>query len=65
MPTIGQAQTNPNAAPAVLDQDSNWLVEQACRCRRLAGATYDREICEALAALADDYERTAAGLRPA
>lgn len=65
MPTTGQAETNLNPPLAASNQDGDWLVEQACRCRRLAGATYDREICEALAALADDYERTAASLRPA
>jgi len=47
----------------VSEEQSAALADQASRCRRLAGATYDRQICEVLGAMADDYERTAAGLR--
>lgn len=35
------------------------LNEQAERCRRLAGATYDREIAAMLGRMAEGYERTA------
>ncbi len=38
------------------------LAEQAGRCRRLAGATYDRGTSDALAAMADGFERTSATL---
>jgi PAS domain S-box-containing protein len=47
----------------VSEEQSTALAEQACRCRRLAGATYDREICEVLGTMADEYERTVAHLR--
>ena len=36
------------------------LNDQADRCRRLAGVTYNREISEILGNLADDYQRSAA-----
>ena len=36
------------------------LHEQAERCRRLAGATYNREVSEILGNMADGYERSAA-----
>lgn len=51
----------------VTDQQSEALAQQACRCRRLADATYDRGTAELLASMAEAYERTAAGLeqRPA
>jgi PAS domain S-box-containing protein len=49
----------------VSEEQSAALAEQAGRCRRLSGATYDRQICEVLDTMADDYERTAAGLRSA
>jgi PAS domain S-box-containing protein len=49
----------------VSEEQSAALAEQAGRCRRLARATYDREICEVLGTMAADYERTAADLRPA
>jgi PAS domain-containing protein len=47
----------------VSDEQSTALVQQAGRCRRLAGATYDRTTCEALTAMADSFERTAVELR--
>src|SRR4051794_14426644 len=46
-------------------EQSAALADQASRCRRLAGATYDREICSVLGTMAEDYERTAAELREA
>jgi hypothetical protein len=49
----------------VSEEQSAALADQASRCRRLAGATYDRQICDVLGAMADDYERTAADLRSA
>jgi hypothetical protein len=38
------------------------LTDQAQRCRRLAGATYNREVSEMLGNMAEDYERSAAKL---
>lgn len=38
------------------------LAEQASRCRRLAGATYDRETLTALTAMAEGFEQTANAL---
>jgi hypothetical protein len=35
------------------------LKENAERCRRLAGATYNREISQMLGSMADDYQRSA------
>jgi PAS domain S-box-containing protein len=46
----------------VSEEQSAVLTDQACRCRRLADATYDREISEVLGNMAISYERTAAGL---
>lgn len=39
------------------------LHDQAEQCRRLADATYDREISKSLAAMADRFERTLEGLK--
>jgi hypothetical protein len=39
------------------------LSAQAERCRRLAGATYNREISEILGSMADEYQRAAKGQR--
>jgi hypothetical protein len=39
------------------------LLQQAARCRRLAGAINDPETAAKLQALAADYEARAAGLR--
>ena len=49
----------------VSEEQSVALADQASRCRRLADATYHREISDVLGAMANDYERTAAGLRSA
>lgn len=38
------------------------LADQASRCRRLAGATYDRSVTETLSNMADGLERTAEAL---
>jgi PAS domain S-box-containing protein len=43
----------------VTDEQSTVLAEQAGRCRRLADATYDRETCNVLGAMAEGFERTA------
>ena len=43
----------------VSDEQSDVLREQAEKCRRLADATYTREISEILDKMADGYERTA------
>src|SRR5215212_7797014 len=47
----------------VSEEQSAALADQANRCRRLAGATYDRQICEVLGTMAEGYDRTAAELR--
>jgi len=43
----------------VSDEQVEALAAQAARCRRLAGATYNREMAEILDNMADGYERTA------
>lgn len=48
----------------VSEEQSAALADQARRCRRLAGATYDRDISDVLGAMAEQYDRTAADLRP-
>jgi PAS domain S-box-containing protein len=47
----------------VTEEQTKVLDDQASRCRRLAGATYNREISTVLSRMADGYERTAADLR--
>jgi len=47
----------------VTEEQSAALVDQASRCRRLAGVTYNRETSSVLSRMADGYERTAAELR--
>jgi PAS domain S-box-containing protein len=49
----------------VTDEQSEALVEQAERCRRLAGALYSRESTIVLENMAQGFERTAADLKPA
>jgi PAS domain S-box-containing protein len=46
----------------VTEEQSQALTEQAGRCRRLAGVTYDRETSNVLGAMADGFERTAQDL---
>ena len=46
----------------VTEEQSEALVDQASRCRRLAGVTYNRETSTVLARMADGFERTAAEL---
>jgi hypothetical protein len=43
--------------------ETQALVDQACRCRRLAGATYNRETAGALERMAEEFDRAAAELR--
>jgi PAS domain S-box-containing protein len=43
----------------VSDEQVGALSDQAERCRRLADATYNREVSEMLGNMADGYERTA------
>jgi hypothetical protein len=43
--------------------ETQALIDQACRCRRLAGATYDRETACTLERMAEDFDRAAAELR--
>lgn len=40
-------------------EQAEVLAEQAQRCRRLADATYDRQTCGVLSAMADEFARTA------
>jgi PAS domain S-box-containing protein len=47
----------------VTAEQSATLADQATRCRRLAGVTYNRETSAVLARMADGFERTAAELR--
>jgi len=47
----------------VSDEQVDALAAQAARCRRLAGATYNREVAEILDNMADGYEQTVADLR--
>lgn len=41
------------------DNELTALNDQAERCRRLAGATYNREVSEMLGSMADGFERSA------
>lgn len=43
-------------------EQSDVLTDQAKRCRRLAEATYDRQTCGMLSAMADEFARTASEL---
>ena len=44
----------------MLNQDNpEELAAQAERCRRLAGATYNREVSDILGNMADQYQRAA------
>ena len=43
-------------------EQADVLAEQAQRCRRLADATYDRQTCGVLSAMADEFAKTAAEL---
>jgi hypothetical protein len=58
------AARNPERPPAdaingCTGDHSKALKAQAERCRRLAAATYNREISKSLGAMAEEYERTA------
>jgi PAS domain S-box-containing protein len=46
----------------VSDEQVEALTDEADRCRRLAGATYNREVSDMLGEMADGYERTAGEL---
>jgi hypothetical protein len=46
----------------VSEEQAEALTAQAERCRRLADATFNREVAEMLGKMADDYERTASEL---
>ena len=47
----------------VTDEQRTVLADQASRCRRLSGATFDRQTCQVLDSMAEGFERTAAALR--
>jgi PAS domain S-box-containing protein len=46
----------------VSGEQADVLAEQAQRCRRLANATYDRQTCGVLSAMAEELAKTAADL---
>lgn len=46
----------------ISEEQANSLNDQAERCRRLADATFNREVSEMLGNMAEDYERTAGEL---
>ena len=46
----------------VSEEQAEALNAQAERCRRLADATFNREVCEMLGTMADGYERSAGEL---
>jgi len=46
----------------VSNEQADVLADQAKRCRRLADATYDRQTCGVLTAMADQFDETAAHL---
>ena len=46
----------------VSEEQAEVLNAQAERCRRLADATFNREVSEMLGTMADGYERSAGGL---
>ncbi len=46
----------------VTAEQADVLAEQAQRCRRLADATYDRQTCGVLSAMAEEFAKTAAEL---
>jgi len=43
-------------------EQADVLADQSQRCRRLANATYDRQTCGVLSAMADEFAKTAADL---
>jgi PAS domain-containing protein len=58
----GQLTGAVNMLVDVTEEQSHVLHDQAGRCRRLAGAMYNRETSSVLANMADQFERTAAEL---
>jgi len=48
-----------STSPKKLGDQLESLNDQAERCRRLAGVTYDRDVAAMLGSMADGYERTA------
>lgn len=48
----------------VSEEQAEALSGQAERCRRLADATYNREMSDILGTMADEFQRTAQGLAP-
>lgn len=43
-------------------EQADVLADQATRCRRLANATYDRQTCDVLSAMANEFAKTAEDL---
>ena len=61
----GQMETSVNMLIDVSEEQSDALHVQAARCRRLAGATYDRRTSKVLDDMADSFERIADDLAAA
>lgn len=61
---VGELTGAVNMLIDVSNEQSEALVAQASRCRRLARATTDRDASRILGAMARGYEDTAASLRP-
>lgn len=59
----GQLTGAINMLVDVTEEQSRALSEQAGRCRRLADSMYNRETSTVLESMADQYDRTVAGLR--
>jgi PAS domain S-box-containing protein len=60
--TDGKLSGAINMLVDVTEEQSFALAEQACRCRRLAEAMYDRDTSTVLATMAARFEQTAADL---
>jgi len=58
----GQPSSPGSSSPKTLNDQLKALKEQAERCRRLAEATYDRDVAAMLGNMAEGYERTARAL---
>ena len=58
-PAAGRAADPALIGNAQLEQQVDALNDQAERCRRLACATYNREVSQMLDKMAQDFERSA------
>ena len=61
-PLFDEAGNLTGAVNVLIDvsaEQAKVLADQARRCRRLANATYDRQTCDVLSAMADNFAKTA------